>query len=891
MILTDFSYKYISENFDETFQKWYLESQGFDDYIETRITDSNKRDIIKTIAYKLREQSYIFNNSDLDAIRIFIKNSDNLFHTSQWTANYNTDIKFKNGNILDHVIFFNQIKESENFEIFKLNFDFEINTYNSHLPHLYSIVKNVQNEIIYPIYYPHWQSIYKWIKNETDCSYENLKTFYINFAVPYNLNKYKAFGSAISTFHIEYISWCLNTNQGYDKLEGSRKLLKQWHYDNDEFLNYINTPMQKMEWINLDQWRSLDEKLFKSYIKCFGDLENGKQTIPSDSMIIALDEYNIRGAVKFENYKTYYTIGRELGIYYQDDNDSYILGNLASKYKNEEINYSDYLKYYLLNTEFNINEKIVHPFEEIFNIISSKPVTISELADSCINLIPIHQRSDIATKKLRTFVKRAEDANLIKCDSDRFYLKKDKDLIKNSITKSNLSVIDFNNKFVGTGKGKQENIVKEMINRSILPIILDGNIKNYPLNQILFGPPGTGKTDATVEKALEILDLKTDDRTENREIFRSLLNKKIFFVTMHPSYSYEDFVQGIKPKTSDKGALLFELKPGIFKIVSDLATNIVQDEGEVFDNEVDNKDLLRIFYFLSKFNTKEDKKASNYFDAKTYSETYKTIGKKFNINPNTINNHVDKFDYLASEERAGWKPRNGSSDKLDNSEMWPYNDIHVELKDKSFDELKDLIKSIEKKTESKIKRTEENTNYVLILDEINRANISKVFGELITLLEDDKRIGRENALSVTLSSGEVFSVPPNLYIIGTMNTADKSIALVDIALRRRFQFIPVYPDSDIIINYCKSLDKIEKASFMDSLNKRLRVDKSVDFQIGHAYFLKENSLAEVINENVIPLLTEYYRNDLDKIKKLLSDLGKPLDEAYYTQTGLLKYIG
>jgi 5-methylcytosine-specific restriction protein B len=246
---------------------------------------------------------------------------------------------------------------------------------------------------------------------------------------------------------------------------------------------------------------------------------------------------------------------------------------------------------------------------------------------------------------------------------------------------------------------------------------------------------------------------------------------------------------------------------------------------------------------------------------------------------------------LTTVERKGWQPHNGSTDKLDNTPLWPYHDIYLELNEKTFEEVQAVIKSIEIKKETKVKRTEDNTNYVLILDEINRANISKVFGELITLLEEDKRIGKENELSVTLPSGEIFSVPPNLFIIGTMNTADKSIALVDIALRRRFQFIPVYPDSSIITNFCKSADKADKALFMDSLNTRLRVDKGVDFQIGHAYFLKANLLADVINENVIPLLTEYYRNDLEKVKKLLSDLGKPLDDDYYNITGLLKYNG
>lgn len=155
-------------------------------------------------------------------------------------------------------------------------------------------------------------------------------------------------------------------------------------------------------------------------------------------------------------------------------------------------------------------------------------------------------------------------------------------------------------------------------------------------------------------------------------------------------------------------------------------------------------------------------------------------------------------------------------------------------------------------------------NYVIIIDEINRANISRVFGELITLIEEDKRSHGSIPLHVTLPSGDSFTVPSNLYIIGTMNTADKSIALLDIALRRRFEFVPMYPDINI--------EGVQSPTLLERINIEIVKRKGHDFTIGHAYFMGDDySLEKTINHKVIPLLLEYFMNDEKEVTAILKE--------------------
>ena len=270
----------------------------------------------------------------------------------------------------------------------------------------------------------------------------------------------------------------------------------------------------------------------------------------------------------------------------------------------------------------------------------------------------------------------------------------------------------------------------------------------HPLNFIIYGAPGTGKTYSTAEYALAIIESRAVDTRrksyEERKAVMAAYNDyvrkgQIVFTTFHQSYGYEEFIQGLRPDTKS-GKMAFITVDGVFKRLAD--------------------------------------------------------------------------------------------DALDNHEK----------------------------------------NYVIIIDEINRANISKVFGELITLIESDKRWGEVNETCATLQSGDIFAVPNNLYIVGTMNSADKSISLIDAALRRRFEFIEQYPNASLV-------DDPTLRNVLSKINTILADSlESSDLLIGHSYFMGKtvDDLCAVLNNSIIPLLYEYYYDNKKKVIGVLTDALKDL---------------
>ncbi|MCC9168651.1 McrB family protein [Pontibacter harenae] len=367
------------------------------------------------------------------------------------------------------------------------------------------------------------------------------------------------------------------------------------------------------------------------------------------------------------------------------------------------------------------------------------------------------------------------------------------------------------------------------------------NIRDMPLNQILYGPPGTGKTYHTINKALEILGEQVEgkDRSELKKVFEyRVAAGQIVFTTFHQSMSYEDFIEGIKPLEPKREGqpVTYKVVDGVFKKLC--STQIYLKEGE----RIGGYEILSVTHEV--ITLKKPRGGNISF---TFKLLYCLL-EYLEANGMDIDSFTGKIN----------------SDSVDRV-------LYPELEPQLVNGYDNVIPGILKLLKN---NNSESGKVVLIIDEINRGNVSQIFGELITLIEDDKRQGGSEQLEVTLPySKEKFGIPSNLYIIGTMNTADRSVEALDTALRRRFSFVEMPPRYDLP-ELETEVAGFKLKDILQKINRRIERLLGKDNLIGHSYFLCVESIDDLraaFQNKIIPLLQEYFYGDYGKIGLVLGE--------------------
>jgi hypothetical protein len=459
-----------------------------------------------------------------------------------------------------------------------------------------------------------------------------------------------------------------------------------------------------------------------------------------------------------------------------------------------------------------------------------------------------------------------------------------------------------------------------------------------PINKIFYGPPGTGKTYNVIYEALSILnpDMEKDllQNPQRREEAVAQFNhhvdsNHITFCTFHQSFSYEEFVEGIRYNAEKNG---YEVQDGVFKRLCNAARAVSSERRQTYNFDSEKTQFFKMS--LGNSNNIEEDEVYEYcisnnvvalgwgdnvdftdcYDKQSIREEYSNrlpdenqYGAEFverfkhwmkvgdivvisygNKRARAIGKITGDYFYLKDASISYNQFRSVEWLYEDNEAMLPVQSI---LREKAFSQqtvymlnkgelnlesIRELVSG-----DSGEKRHEQS--YVLIIDEINRGNISKIFGELITLIEPDKRVGQRNELSVTLPySGDRLRVPSNVHIIGTMNTADRSIALLDTALRRRFEFVEMLPDYSLLPT---DVQGVNIRLLLETINKRIAYLYDRDHVIGHAYFVMNEPLMEsyksVMCSKIIPLLQEYFYDDWEQIELVLGGAGSRDDTSYF----------
>jgi len=409
-------------------------------------------------------------------------------------------------------------------------------------------------------------------------------------------------------------------------------------------------------------------------------------------------------------------------------------------------------------------------------------------------------------------------------------------------------------------------------NQSNTKLIKKNNYVNIK-NIILYGAPGVGKTH-NYQKLISMIEneesqkvifesiTKNEKINLNNETFKTIKKEnRVEFVTFHQSYSYEDFIEGFRP--NEDGTI--RLEDGIFKTIAQNAKENL-DDSKKSKIEIENKytftNLIEEFKLFI-----EDKLSADepfYLKGKA---TIVSIGKNSFVVGGSVSSGQNLAVSIIERDYENFK----------NGEIKSYKDIKSTFESKSgihgnapyyfalYGKLKEFEDSVfENSNNTNIEKVEKQ-NFYIVIDEINRGNISKIFGELITLIEEDKRDEYDIRLPY---SKKHFTVPLNLYIIATMNSTDKSIATIDIALRRRFTFLKMKPNLELVHDS-------KAKEFMEKINIYIKNNLGEDYMVGHSYFMGEDIDLEFIKEYKIkPLLEEYFYADDKSVDDILEEVFK-----------------
>lgn len=798
--LYNLSFEEISENHHEIFNEIFENEKNKNWLvpIENKLDKFNDVQVesdIKFIIDKLKSEE-IFTIDDSEKLTIFVSKINKIVRVANRINNFKEDTLLDNGSELKLFDLFNFIKSISKLEEFNYPLNKNLSSFK---PHIFSLIKHCQNSLVYPIYYPFWQNISKYVLN-LNLDYDSFTKFYNSFP---EADRTLVFGSYFGT-----IAKLLINN-----IKGNTAI------NQTEVIAYL-----KKEIININEYTALldnlnltENKMKKYWIYSPGEqASKWEEFYDENIMALGWDELG-----DLNNYKDKAEIQQKLITVYESDTNR--------------------------NNDANAN----YDFANTINV-------------GDIIIVKKGRQQLLGYGQVESEYYFDEDRDDFKhCRKVEWKTKGNWQTDHTLVMKTLTDITTYNTEMVKgkkyyqhlldiiDGKYSQEEILKN----AYIDLLL------YKKQIILQGPPGTGKTREAELIATEMLGLSDIKELINNEQYK--------LVQFHPSYTYEDFVRGIvaKPTKNGNGIFYEAENKTLGQFAQDALKNYNASKNHSADSNIDNwiDEKFEVFkYEIEAKLPDEETKLSGDISIFEVSNNYFKYAKNWN------SSGYIKFGEFKKLIKAVVKGELELSNKQLNKERF----IHAHYRYTYYNSLlKMFFEQFNYKNET---YSVEEKKYLLIIDEINRANLSSVLGELIYALEYREK-AVESMYSVddsVLDSKNQIILPPNLYIIGTMNTADRSVGHIDYAIRRRFAFVEILPTAlnDNKEIYFNTIGYNLIANLFNSENVSPEFELQ-DVQIGHSYFIAKKSEAKNERERdeiftmkmryeVLPILEEYVKDGI-----------------------------